>query len=353
MRRSFIRALSCVATGLVPIAASAHHSYAEYDQQQTIEIHGTLEKVAWQNPHVRFTVLVPGAAGAPVRWDIESSGINNLSRMGAKVDYFRSGSKVKVAGWPSKRGTGRMYVTNLLSEDGHELVLWRFSKLRWAKTGAGYGTGADSKLFASGVASGSASLFRVWASDYDDPDAAPETMARTVGELPLTPSAAKARAAANPANAKGFAGCNPKGMPNMMSQPFPMEIADKGKVIEVRIEEYDAVRTINMSTASDATAKPPRPEGYSTGRWEGKTLVVTTSGVTPREFDATGLRRTPAARYVERFTPSEDGSRLHYSVTITDPDVFTRPVEMKRSWVFRPGEKVMPFNCKPGDETFR
>jgi hypothetical protein len=25
-----------------------------------------------------------------------------------------------------------------------------------------------------------------------------------------------------------------------------------------------------------------------------------------------------------------------------------RPVEFKRSWVWRPDEKVMPFNCTPG-----
>jgi hypothetical protein len=293
-------------------------------------------------------VVVANASGAATRWDIESSGINNLQRMGANVEYFKIGSKVRVAGWPSRRGTGRMYVTNLLSQDGHELVLWRSSKLRWAKSGAGYGTGADRALFASGTASDSTTIFRVWSSDYDDKDAAPESMRRSAGVLPLTPAAATAQAAANPVSATGFAGCNPKGMPTMMSQPFPMEIIDKGSVIEVRIEEYDAVRTIVMSPASDAASKPPRPEGYSTGRWEGKTLVVTTSGVTPREFDETGLRRTPAARYVERFTLSADGSRLNYSVTVTDPEVFTRPVEFKRSWVWRPDEKVMPFNCTPG-----
>jgi hypothetical protein len=346
--RTLIRVLIAAGTGLISMASYAHHSYTEYDQQQTIEIDGTLEKVAWQNPHVRFTVIVPNAGGTPARWDIESSGINNLNRIGANVGYFKSGSKVKVAGWPSKRGPGRMYVTNLMSADGHELVLWRFSKLRWSKAGAGYGTGADRQLFAPGVTSDSASIFRVWSSDYDDLDAAPESMRRSVKELPLTVAAAKASAAANPAKGKGFAGCNPKGMPNMMSQPFPMEIVHQGNTVEIRIEEYDAVRRISVSAMRDVGAKPPRPDGYSAGRWEGKTLVVTTSGVTPREFDETGYRRTAAARYVERFTPSADGSRLHYSVTVTDPEVFTRPVEFKRSWVWRPGEKVMPFNCTPG-----
>jgi hypothetical protein len=329
-----------------PALAPAHHSYAEYDQQSTIEIQGTLKNVAWQNPHVRFTVLVTKKGAAPQTWAIESSGINNLRRMGADVGHFKVGEQVKVAGWPSKRGPGRMYVTNLQSQDGHELVLWRFSKPRWGSSGAGYGTGADKRLFATGVATHSTSLFRVWASDYDDPDAAPETMYRELRKsAPLTPAAAKARAALDPAKEKGFVGCAPKGMPNMMGQPFPMEIIDKGATIQVRIEEYDGFRTIHMAPVRDVAAKPRTPEGLSTGRWEGKTLVVSTTRLTSRPFDLTGFPRSTSASLVERFTPSADGSRLQYSVTVTDPEVFTQPVELRRTWVWRPGEKVMPFNC--------
>jgi hypothetical protein len=332
----------------LPAFVAAHHSYVQYDQQKTIEIEGTLKSLSWQNPHVRFTVVVPKKAGQPETWTIESSGINNLKRMGAGVEHFKIGDKVKVAGWPSKRGPGGMYVTNLLAGDGHELVLWRFSKPRWGASFTGYGTGGEKQLFATGVASGSSSLFRVWASDYDDTDAAPEALSKPLrtGTPPLTAAAAKARAAWNPEKAKGFAGCAPKGMPFMMGQPFPMEIIDKGNIIVVRLEEYDAVRTIHMAPVSDIASKPRTPEGFSTGNWDGKTLVVSTSRLTARPFDLSGFARSEATSLVERFTPSADGSRLHYSVVITDPQVFTRPVELKRSWVWRPGEKVMKFDCK-------
>jgi len=32
-------------------------------------------------------------------------------------------------------------------------------------------------------------------------------------------------------------------------------------------------------------------------------------------------------------------------MTITDPQTFTQPVELKRSWVWRPAETVKPYNC--------
>jgi hypothetical protein len=50
-------------------------------------------------------------------------------------------------------------------------------------------------------------------------------------------------------------------------------------------------------------------------------------------------------RIFERFTPAPDGSRLDFTMTVMDPETFTEPVELKRSWVYRPGEKVMRFDC--------
>jgi hypothetical protein len=113
----------------------------------------------------------------------------------------------------------------------------------------------------------------------------------------------------------------------------------------LRIEEYDAVRSIRMGAAAVGAAQPAAPYGHSTGKWEGRTLIVETTRVQPRRYD-NGVLQGSRARYEERFTPSADGARLHYTITVTDPDVFTRPVEMQRSWVWRPNERVLPFNCK-------
>ena len=52
-----------------------------------------------------------------------------------------------------------MYVTNIMAHDGHELVMWRFSKPRWGSASSGYGTGADKALFAGGVANGPRGYF--------------------------------------------------------------------------------------------------------------------------------------------------------------------------------------------------
>ena len=75
--------------------------------------------------------------------------------------------------------------------------------------------------------------------------------------------------------------------------------------------------------------------------------VVETSRVNA-DYLRPGVPLGPSARFVERFTPSDDGTRLHYTIMITDPYSLTEPTEQKRSWLAS-NEKVLPFNCTETD----
>lgn len=328
-------------TALLGNFAHAHHSYSEYDDTKSVEVEGKLVEASWRNPHARIVVESVDAAGARVTWDIESAGLNNFTRMHVPLEIFKVGDTVKVAGWPSKRSSDRMYGTNLLSNDGRELVMWRYSKPLWSTKALGYGS--DFSLFETGTATGSATLFRTWVSDLDDPDANPASLfAGTT--WPLTAKAREAAARFNPITDTTTEGCTPKGMPAIIRQPFPIEFVDRGATIEMKLEEYDTRRTIHMG-ASATTDVPRTPLGYSVGKWDGSTLVVETTRLNEPYINNTGVPMGPAAKLVERFSPSADGSRLSYTIVVTDPDSLTAAVEGKRSWVWRPDEKVMPFNC--------
>ena len=315
-----------------------HHSYADYDRTRTVEIAGRLVSAAWENPHSHLRVEVTDA-GHTVTWEIDGGSLNNLRRAHAPLELYKVGDTVKVAGWPAKRGPGRLYGTNLLSADGQELVMLGNVKPRWTTKAFGL-NGADSPLYTGGTPSDSDSIFRVWSSNFRDPDAGPDSLFKRT-QLPLT-AAAKAKAATN-ANRNVTTGCRPKGMPEIMAQPLPMELVDEGDTISVKLEEYDTVRTIHMGQSEEAAA--PSLLGYSRGRWEGKTLVVETSDLSAEYLDHDGDPLSPSARLLERFTVSPDGSRLNYVLTVTDPETFTEPVVLKRSWIWKPGEQVLPFNC--------
>lgn len=334
--------LSVAIVGYCSQNADAHHSYAEYDDQQTVEFDGTLVDVAWQNPHVRFTVEAAGADGRVSTWDIESTSLNALRRMQVPLDLLAVGGAVKFAGWPSKKASNRIYATNLQAADGREVVLWRYSTPRWASTALGVGSEDAQQRFQSGVANESASLFRVWATDVSD---VANLAAPFRAPLALTESARRAAAEFDPVAHNLTRGCTPKGMPTVMYQPPPMEFVDEGQRILLRTEEFDSVRVIHMRDASNAAAQPRTLLGYSIGRWDGKTLVVETTRVSAPHLNERGVPLGPSATFVERFTPSADGSRVDYTIVITDPDSLTAPAEIRRYWVWRPGEEVLPFNC--------
>ena len=333
-------AICCLAAN-----AFAHHSYTEFDDQRTVEIEGVLTKAAWQNPHTKLEVESKDTQGNVVKYDIESTPLNFLRRWQVPLEIYEVGSTVKVAGWPSKREAARMYGTNILSADGRETVLWR-SQPRWRPTA--FGTESASSSTAAAGIPPATSIFQVWGSAYarpgvpDDKDAAPRSLFRT--PLPLTQAARQAAAAYDPVT-QAEQGCTPKGMPFIMVVPNPMEILDRGETIEFHQEEFDVVRTFHMNGDSSAAASQPlTPLGYSVGRWDGDTLVVETSRANSKFLTPLG-KFSESAQYVERFKLASDGSRLLYTLTISDPVVLTEPVELKRSWIQVPGEKVIPFKC--------
>jgi hypothetical protein len=73
--------------------------------------------------------------------------------------------------------------------------------------------------------------------------------------------------------------------------------------------------------------------------------VVTTPGISWRHFDGIGVPLGPGATMVERFTPSADGSRLDYELTVIDPATFTRPMVLKRFWIWLPEITLSSYEC--------
>jgi hypothetical protein len=79
----------------------------------------------------------------------------------------------------------------------------------------------------------------------------------------------------------------------------------------------------------DGRALPADPnpswQGYSTGRWEGDTLVVESNGFRDDLWlDLNGSPLTEAARVTERFRRPSYGT-LQIEVTVNDPKAYTKP----------------------------
>ena len=333
------RLLVIVLAGLLTsLPSSAHHAFTAFDRDRLIELEGEVADLLWANPHVRFTVRVNGGDGTSTDWRVEGQSLSILGRIGMGEELLVPGSTIRVAGWPGRNDRPILGLTNAMIL-GKEYVTFTRAEPFWSDD-------VDANpLFAGGTASDGGSIFRVWSVDFDDPES--NAGGFWEAEYPLTEAVLGSLGSYT---GGGGGDCEPKGMPTIMEQPYPIEFSQEGERIVLRLEEYDTVRTIHMNGQAASRAEAASIVGRSWGEWDGDTLVVMTADIEGwPHFDKRGVPQSDAMTLIERFTPSEDGSQLLYSMEVTDPEVFTEPVVLDRHWVWRPGEEVRPFNCTPGD----
>ena len=91
--------------------------------------------------------------------------------------------------------------------------------------------------------------------------------------------------------------------------------------------------------------------GYSAGRWEGDTLVISTSGFTNRTALA-GTRHSDKLRVVERLTRTTDDT-ITYEAAVNDPDTWTGPWKVSVPLTTQPGYEVYPYECHEGNNALR
>jgi hypothetical protein len=334
--RNFYGRLLAAAVTLTWKAASAHHAPTEYDMK-IVEIEGTLTEVRWQNPHVRIFVRVTDPNGVSRIVEVEGGALSVMRRTNATAAGLRVGDRVKVAGAPSRRSDTRMLGSSLLQADGTELLFQPGQPARWKKGTLGSITNWFDRNDLEPSRSG---IFRVWSSrlsDFLDPVQPP---------IPFTEAARKRIKAWDWLHDSATHGCDPIGMPSIMDAPYPMEFVRKDDTILLRLEIYDATRTIHMNERVTAEQLPKHLFGRSLGHWEDRTLVVATDGILWPYFDHLGAPLSSQASIVERFTPSADGSLLDYRMVITDPEFLSKPLELQKTLMARRNESVKPYECK-------
>jgi hypothetical protein len=96
--------------------AWAHHSFAMFDRDRTLDLVGVVKEFQWTNPHTWLQLDAPNAQGVVQEWSIEGNSTGTLSRMGWRPGSFKPGDKVTVKIYPMKDGsTGGSFVGAILA----------------------------------------------------------------------------------------------------------------------------------------------------------------------------------------------------------------------------------------------
>jgi hypothetical protein len=99
---------------------SAHHSYADFDQDRSVSIEGTIDKVLFANPHVVLTVRMNDSTVYTMTW----ASATQLNRQGVGRADLKVGDKVIVSGSPSRKSPELSRISEVSrSTDG-----WRWRK---------------------------------------------------------------------------------------------------------------------------------------------------------------------------------------------------------------------------------
>jgi hypothetical protein len=112
---------------------------------------------------------------------------------------------------------------------------------------------------------------------------------------------------------------------------------------------YESPNSPHRTVFTDGRDLPKDPNptwlGYSVGRWEGDTLVVTTAGFNDKAWlDSAGHPQTESLRITEKLHRRDFG-HMDFEITIDDPKAFTRPFTIKRERLLAPDTDLLEDFC--------
>ena len=143
--------------------------------------------------------------------------------------------------------------------------------------------------------------------------------------------------------------CLPVGVPlgSLLSEPF--KIIQSPRLMAVLFEDthrqiYTDGRVLPTEFAQ------PSWLGYSTGKWDGDTLVVETAGFNDKTWlDVIGHPHSEALRITERYRRRDFG-HLNAEMTFDDPKMYTRPFTIKVSYELQANSDIFEYFCDENEK---
>ena len=155
--------------------------------------------------------------------------------------------------------------------------------------------------------------------------------------------------AANPASDSWATLCLPPGP--MITFTGPLRIVQTPTLVTVLYEVPNSFRQIFMDGRDLPKDPSPTWQGYSTGRWDGDTLVVETIGFNDKSWiGRPGYPQSEALRVTERYRRRDFG-HIDVQMTVDDTKTFTRPWTATTELLFNPDTELLEYVCNENEKS--
>jgi hypothetical protein len=363
--------IAAVAVLLVPaIPAAAHHSNSAYQVDQIITLTGTVKEWRWTNPHTWLYLTVEGEDGKTQEWAVEGRPPGILGRAGWSSSVLQPGERVTVYASPAKNGEPEGIIARVTKADGtvlgnqpnfnREAEVGSAPLVTTSAATPGARPNFAGVYYSAQEAGRAPPPARRPGEPLPPPTRSSPTSDGSQGRGPgapkLTPpylerwNAIAASRISGSYETDNIHNCLPPGMPAMMSAAYGMEIMQDEQKITIFSEHQDAMRRIYLDgrKPSAQVLADPTYAGYSTGRWEGDTLVVDTVALTTKSYIDGSSPHSDKMTVQERIR-WVDGV-LENQITVNDPEALTEAWHVTRRYrkASYPNDELREFACAEG-----
>jgi hypothetical protein len=144
--------------------------------------------------------------------------------------------------------------------------------------------------------------------------------------------------------------CVPGGVPRSTAVPYPFKILHTTGMVVMLFEAVHSYRQI--FTDGRELPKDPNPQwfGYSVGKWDGDTFVVSSAGFNDNVWlDNFGHPGTESMKVTERFRRKNFGN-IDVQITIDDPKAYTKPWEVTLPLVLQADTEMLEYICSENEK---
>jgi hypothetical protein len=144
--------------------------------------------------------------------------------------------------------------------------------------------------------------------------------------------------------------CLLTGVPRIKFRPLPFEIIQLPERVVFLYEIHHAFRIIPTDGRPHPADAEPSYLGDAVAHWEGDTLVVDVTHFNDKTWlQGVGTIHSEQLHVTERYT-RDTYDTIRYEVTMTDPEVFTKPWTIEETFRLRPNERIREYECIESNE---